>query len=134
MPARAQAHSPSIRGLAPSTIRHVARVKEIAAHSGAVGFGVRPTVDLGLEQMFRRAALNEQRNEAAQFALLKPRILVLDYANNLTVWDFRKLLGKATLHGIDLRPLFLRHARHSKHRAGVWSTGPPETNWQSPSR
>lgn len=72
--------------------------------------------------MFRRTALNEQGNEGAQFALFKPRILMLDYAHNLAVWDFRKLLGKATLHGIDLRPLFLRHARHSKHRTDVRST------------
>lgn len=39
-PARAKAQSPSIRGLAPSTIRRVARVKKITAHSGAIGFGI----------------------------------------------------------------------------------------------
>lgn len=83
--------------------------------------------------MFCGAALNEQGNEVAQFALFIPRILVLDYANNVVVWDFRKLLGEATLHSIDLRPLFLRHAV-SLCIELVCGSGSLEINWQSPSR
>jgi hypothetical protein len=88
----------------------VARIKETGGHSAAVSLGIQPTVDHGLPQMFSGAALSEQGDEVAQFALFKPRILVLDYANNVIQWNICELLGKATLHSIDLRPLFLRHA------------------------
>ncbi|OBJ09416.1 hypothetical protein A5625_13160 [Mycobacterium sp. 1465703.0] len=97
----------------------MARVKKIAVQYAAVSLGFRPAVDRALHQMLSGAALNKQGNEVAQFALFKPLILALDYASNVVAWDFRKLLGKATLHRIDLRPLFLRHAHYFRHRTSV---------------
>ena len=37
---------------------------------------------------------------------------MLDNRRNVIMRKFRVLLGKTTLYRIDLRPLFLRHARH----------------------
>jgi hypothetical protein len=43
---------------------------------------------------------------------------VLDNRRNVVLRKFRVLLGKPTLYCIDLRPLFLRHARHRRQRTG----------------
>jgi hypothetical protein len=43
---------------------------------------------------------------------------MLDNRRNVIMRKFRVLLGKTTLYRIDMRPLFLRHARH--HRKKNW--------------
>ena len=43
---------------------------------------------------------------------------MLDNRRNVIMRKFRVLLGKTTLYRIDLRPLFLRHARHHRQRTG----------------
>ena len=70
-------------------------------------------------QFFLGSALDQQWNELAHGALVKPRIDALDYRRNLIVRKVCVLLGQTTPYRIDLCPLVLRHARDFIHPTGT---------------
>jgi hypothetical protein len=86
--------------------------------------GLRESLPAGRRpsQFFLGAALYQQGNEIAQGTLVEPRIRALNHRRDVIVREFCVFLGKTTLYRINLCPLFSRHARHHRHRTGVWST------------